>query len=389
VIDWTAWGGIGMATRGSIPKMMELAGIDMLPPEAGIPLIRRELTAGATKGEIVIGQRLGVMQNEWDGTGGLDTSATVTSRSSPTQGPMIGKLAGLSLQSGLTIETTLDPAIQPFLHDHQIDGTAVLPGVMGIEAFAEAALCLLPGWQIEAIEDVNFLAPFKFYRNEPRAVTVEAAVHPRHDRLLAECRLTGRRMLPNQAEPQVTTHFTARVRLTKHAAEVVTVAALGLPDGHRIEAADIYRLYFHGPAYQVIERAWWDGHRMVGQLAKGMPANHLPSDLPTVMTPRLIELCFQTAGLWEMGAQGRMGLPQHIDCVSLLSVPTAESEDTCLYAVVSRDGDRGNFDAEVMDAKGNCYLQLKGYRTVALPSAVDAERLKVLQAAMSLEAVAA
>ena len=53
VIDWTAWGGIGMATRGSIPKMMELAGIDMLPPEAGIPLIRRELTAGGTRGEIV------------------------------------------------------------------------------------------------------------------------------------------------------------------------------------------------------------------------------------------------------------------------------------------------------------------------------------------------
>ena len=30
-------GGVGMATRGSIPRMMELAGIDMLPPEAGIP----------------------------------------------------------------------------------------------------------------------------------------------------------------------------------------------------------------------------------------------------------------------------------------------------------------------------------------------------------------
>ena len=56
---------------------------------------------------------------------------------------MIGKIASMALQSGLTIETTLDPAIQPFLHDHQIDGTPVLPGVMGIEAFAEAALCLL------------------------------------------------------------------------------------------------------------------------------------------------------------------------------------------------------------------------------------------------------
>ena len=73
VIDWTAGGGIGMATRGSIPKMMELAGIDMLPPEAGIPLVRRELTSGGTRGEVVIGQRIGVLLNEWDATGGLDT----------------------------------------------------------------------------------------------------------------------------------------------------------------------------------------------------------------------------------------------------------------------------------------------------------------------------
>ena len=50
-----------MATRGSIPKMMELAGIDMLPPEAGIPWIRRELTAGARAAKSSSAQRLGVL----------------------------------------------------------------------------------------------------------------------------------------------------------------------------------------------------------------------------------------------------------------------------------------------------------------------------------------
>ena len=44
-IDWTAWADIGMASRGSIPKMMEMAGIDMLPPGVGVPIVRRELTA--------------------------------------------------------------------------------------------------------------------------------------------------------------------------------------------------------------------------------------------------------------------------------------------------------------------------------------------------------
>ena len=387
VIDWTAWGGIGMATRGSIPKMMELAGIDMLPPEAGIPLIRRELTVGETRGEVVIGQRLGALLNEWDVTGGLDASATEAMALSPESGPMIGKFVGMGLQTGLKIETTLDPAVQPFLHDHQIDGTPVLPGVMGIEAFAEVARCLLSGWQITAIEDVNFLAPFKFYRSEARTLTIHAIIHPESDDLVADCRLTGSRSLPSQAEPQVTTHFTARVRLTKQALKDLSLSALGTPTGHTVEAADIYRLYFHGPAYQVVKHAWWDGMQIAAQMAKGLPDNHHPSELPTRIAPRLIELCFQTAGLWEMGVQGRMGLPLHIHKVRLYGTPS-ESEDN-LFAVVTPDPDAESFHAEVIDAKGRRYLQLSGYRTVALPNAVDARQLKTLQDAMSLEPVAA
>ena len=386
VIDWTAWGGIGMATRGSIPKMMELAGIDMLPPEAGIPLIRRELTTGGTRGEIVVAQRLGILLNEWDVDGGLDTSAFEASQSLPARGVMIGNVKKVDIQTGVAIETTLDPVIQPFLHDHQIDGKPVLPGVMGMEAFAESALCLLPGWHVAALEDVNFLSPFKFFRNQPRPLTIEAAIHPQDDGLLAECRLIGTRPLPNQAEPQVTTHFTALVRLTQHVPDAVTAPTLVLPPGNAIEASEIYRLYFHGPAYQVLERAWWDGHRMVGLMARNLPSNHLPAETPTVIAPRLIELCFQTAGLWEMGVQGRMGLPLHIDRLSLL-LPAPESTEARFYAVVTLDDASGSFDAEVVDTKGNRYLELSGYRTAALPDSINAERLKTLQAAMALDAV--
>jgi len=200
--------------------------------------------------------------------------------------------------------------------------------------------------------------------------------------------LIGRRALPNQTEPQVTTHFTARVRLTKQPPKAVTVPALGTPAGNIIEAADIYRLYFHGPAYQVVERAWWDGNRIVGLMAKGLPNNHHPSELPTIVAPRLIELCFQTAGVWEMGTQGRMGLPQHIDRVSL-RLSGLEPASARLYAVVTPNPSQGSFDAEVVDANGNRYLQLTSYRTVAVPNAMDAERVKALREAMLLEPVAA
>jgi NAD(P)-dependent dehydrogenase (short-subunit alcohol dehydrogenase family)/acyl carrier protein len=377
-IDWTAWGGIGMATRGSIPKMMEVAGIDMLPPEAGIPIIRRELTAGGTRGEIVIGKRLGIMLSEFDATGGLDLQAVQASAEKHWHGPMLGKVAGLGVHSGLTIETTLDPKVQPFLRDHQIDGTPVLPGVMGIEAFAEAALSMLPGWHVESLEEVNFLAPFKCYRNEPRTVTIETVLHSAGNAVLADCRLIGRRLLHNQTEPQVTIHFTGRVRLARQPLAATSGPALVAPSGSTVEAADIYRIFFHGPAYQVLERAWCDGNRVVGLMAKGLPANHLPAQKLTVVSPRLIELCLQTAGVWELKTQGRMGLPQHINQVCLWGTP--ERAEGRLYAIVTADPAQKSFDVEVLDEAGKRYVRVSSYRTEALPEKLAAEPLKKLQA---------
>ena len=65
-LDWTAWGGLGMATRGSIPNVMARAGIEMLAPEAGIPWIRQELTAAPFRGEVVVGGQLGLLTAELD-----------------------------------------------------------------------------------------------------------------------------------------------------------------------------------------------------------------------------------------------------------------------------------------------------------------------------------
>jgi hypothetical protein len=202
-------------------------------------------------------------------------------------------------------------------------------------------------------------------------------IRPQGDALVADCRLTGSRQLANQADPQTTIHFTGRVRLTKKRPEAVRSLPPAGPDGASITATDIYRLYFHGPAYQVLGQAWRDGDRIIGQMAEGLPNNHHPAELSTLVAPRLIELCFQTAGLWEMGLQDRMGLPQSVHHVKLLRDP-AQSK---LYAVVTPGSDQGSFDGEVVDAAGNQYLHLRGYRTVALPNSVDAKVLKVLQTA--------
>ena len=106
------------------------------------------------------------------------------------------------------------------------------------------------------------------------------------------------------------------------------------------------------------------------------------------MMPRLIELCFQTAGLWEIATQGRMGLPFHVDRVSVFS-GALPPQGSSLYAVVTPDVANGTFDAQVIDAAGTQYVHLSGYRTVATPNAVSAEHRKALQTIMSPEPVAA
>jgi NAD(P)-dependent dehydrogenase (short-subunit alcohol dehydrogenase family) len=361
-LDWTAWGGIGMATRGSIPKIMEMAGVQMLPPEAGVAWIRRELTSGTSDGEVIVAGVLGMMAAEYDDRGGVD--AAMLLGDDATTGPMLGT-ARMSVHDGVVVETTLDPTAQPFLDDHRIDGTPVLPGVMGMEAFAETARLLAPDHRIGAVEDVTFAAPLKFYRDEPRAFTVQAVIRPDGDDLVADCRLVADRMLPGSDQPQRTVHFTGRVRLTTEPPVASTVESVGDASGPAMGSAQVYSFYFHGPAYQVVDAGWRADDVAVGVLADPLPENHVPSDRPLVTAPRLVELCFQTAGLWQAGREDVLALPMRVASARVVGDPTTRP-----LRAHARETDPGTFDCVVVDAEDNVVVHLDGYRTVPLPARI-------------------
>ena len=342
----------------------------MLPPEAGLPVVRRELTAAGRGTEVVVAGALGILEDERHATGGIEPQAL--------DGPIAGRLERVSRANGIVVTTTLDPTAAGFLDDHRIDGTPVLPGVMGIEAFAEAAMVLLPGWQVIAIEDVDLLAPFKFYRDEPRTVETRVIVRDVGDvgdgTLVAECRLVGTRALPGQGDVE-TVHFTGRVRLAREATPPPAAAAAEAPERTPVGREAVYRIYFHGPAYRVLDRAYRvNGHVM------GCFADALPPDLDhgsTQLAPRLIELCFQTAGVYELGTTGRLALPTHVDRVTRYA---GAEEPGRLTAVVTPR--KGGTDADVVDEHGRLRLRLEGYRTTELPGVPDAGALAPIQEAM-------
>jgi acyl transferase domain-containing protein/NADP-dependent 3-hydroxy acid dehydrogenase YdfG len=359
-VDWTAWGGIGMATRGSIPKVMEVAGIESLPPEAGIAALRREIAAGA--GEVVVAGRLGVLGEEWDETGGLDLAAADAALAS--RGfVMLGRALAARVQGGLELETTLDPRQQPFLFDHVLEGTPLLPGAMATEAFAEAASLLAPDLAVVAVEEEQFDKPFKFHRGEPATFRLSLWATPDEGELIVNARLTSR-IQPRPDSPAVEKeHFRARVRLGARAAEAAPRVAPPTREGLDVGADRIYRVYFHGPSYRVLEAARVEADTAVGLMADGLPPDTAPASAMTLAEPRLVELCFQTAGLWELVQEARLALPHRLGSVR---VRARAAEATGRVWAVVRHLPEGGFAAQVVDDAGRVLLDLDGYRTVTL-----------------------
>ena len=361
-----------MASRGSVPTIMRAAGIDMLAPEAGIAIVLRELTAG-TRGEAVIAEGLGLMLAERADAARFDErfhGAAVGKA-----GPMVGRVRSVSLFDGVVVEQDLDPKAQPFLDHHRIDGTAVLPGVMGLEAMAEAARLPFPDRHVAALEHVEFHAPFKFYRDEPRTVTVLVQYEADGADLLAHCRLVGTRMLVGRDEPEETTHFTGRVRLVSEAPDPPGERRIPGAEGEVVQASAIYETYFHGPAYQVLEGAWWAEGLVAGRMAGDLPANHEPSDRPTLVAPRMVELAFQTAGLAEIAESERMGLPFGFTRLEVSGGVNGEGESSALV----QSTEDGAFDVDVTNAEGQVVMALRGYRTAALPGKVSGEAFGALR----------
>ena len=285
-------------------------------------------------------------------------------------GAMIHGVTGFRAGEGLLAEATLDPTELPFLTDHRIDGTAVLPGVMGLEAMAEASLIPFPERHVACLEDVEFHQPFKFYRDEPRTVTVEVDYGLDGHDVVARCRVTGSRTLHGMEEPEVTTHFAARVRLVAAPPDDGGERQTPEPDGEAVQAVDIYGVYFHGPAYQVLSQAWRGEGVLAGSFARDLPPNTGPEAVPTITAPRLVELAFQTAGLAEMAETARMGLPYHIDRLTFHR--SRLGEDGGFTALVE-EAEEGGFDVDVTDDASQVTLSLRGYRTSALPEALDSD----------------
>jgi len=385
-IDWGAWAEVGMASRGNVPILMERAGIEMLKPSVAAPMVREELEYGQS-GEVVIAGSLGILENRSADSCVLDIKHSDDAlRAGNPIHSMFSHLVGFDTNDGIRLEAELNPEEISFLRDHAINGIPVLPGVMGIEGFSVASKHIASvlasekgGFEVERLENIQFLSPFKFYGNKPRTIVWNAVAYRMSEGLKVEVKLESD-ITRHNGNVKHTIHFTGEVYL---ASAIPVSDAVAIPPKwtkkQSVMAEDIYKVYFHGPSFQVLDAAQFSEGKVLGKFNKKLVG--ISADDPGLFaTPLLIELCFQTAGLFEVGATGMLALPQSVGALKIFKQPL---NGVAIFAEVETHTVNGkySFDARVVDARGNVFLELTDYQTSPLPYPAEknlVEPLKIL-----------
>ena len=240
--------------------------------------------------------------------------------------------------------------------------------------------------RVTELEDIHFLTPFKFFRNEPRHITWIAMPERTKEGLRVSIRLESINPSRLIQEQKPVLHFTGKVYLKpSHSASQTFVTAPPKWNGrYTLPEDEIYKLYFHGPAFQVLEGVQRDKDGLLGKLSTKLPPiTSQPVWLDT--NPILIELCLQTAGIYEIGKTGALSLPQSIHKVRFYR---RETNGVPIYAQVEAvQTEEGlQFNSRVIDEKGRIYLELLEYRTATLPTQIEKLLLEPIERLLAEEA---
>ncbi len=355
IIDWAPWSEIGMATRGSVQKTLEAAGIDFIPPRRGVELLIQELGRTSGSCEVVAAGRFGPFAP--DAFGQQDETSLEERTFAGQQGTVVHSVPGEYLKAAVQ----LHPA-HPLLDHHRINKAAVVPGVGGMEIMRTAAGL---GNDIPvAMENVKFHSPIKVFKQDPFEAEVEARriedtetgtnsfhtkitswfIDPRGRKIGAE-RLHHEstiRLAPDRKPSEVKSEF--------------------WPESIWVPREVIYESFFHGPAFMLLEYVQIE--------SQGGGIRFRYRDTPEVdsmftdRVPAAMEAVFQGGAAFGQETRGIMALPTGIAEVTFFHAGAMPKDGELHCVNVSQDGPEGRtvftFNGFVRDTEGRVMIEFTG-----------------------------
>ncbi|HEV2448751.1 MAG TPA: SDR family NAD(P)-dependent oxidoreductase, partial [Candidatus Sulfopaludibacter sp.] len=146
-LEWSVWVGAGMGERVAHLESLRQRGVSPITIDEGLRAFREALCDASGVRTMVMTGRFG---------------APATLQFDAPELPLLRFLDRVRLHypsTELICEADLSPASDPYLEDHIFLGARLLPGVMALEAMAQAASALAGAGDAPAFEDVHFARP--------------------------------------------------------------------------------------------------------------------------------------------------------------------------------------------------------------------------------------
>ena len=289
-ICWSAWAEVGMASRGGMDHLLTQRGIQLLPLKFAVDQAIA-MTELRLLGEVIVTGALGPLPV-------------------PTSQPLLN---GATLgPKGVHGKTQLGPKTSKWLKDHSIGGLPIFPGVIGLELMAQT-VAVIHANKVVGIDNVQFERPIKFHRDQEVKLEVETEIL---NEKKVNCQLYSVRELAGNRQ-QRTLHFCATMHFVNPIKHTLLREEPQVPCS--VVAAEIYKKFFHGPSFQVLEEV--QSMSQQESLATGL-MDHM-SILPTnLLAPLAIENAFQAAGWHHWTHTQEMVLPKGIGSMQIFHMPT-------------------------------------------------------------------
>lgn len=245
----------------------------------------------------------------------------------------------VSCASPLAAVVTADPK-QPYLAHHDV-GVPLLGTVMSLEAMAECAACL---WG-KAPRQLSGITAGK-----------DCLVRKKKE-LSVSLRCCGSGLLAALSDGESPV-FSCDISFD---APELPPQKNCPPEEPGVTAEAIYRCFFHGPAFRVVERAHLRGDALIARFCPTVPPLTLETTRSSVLPVRIMEFCLQSAGLLDIGLRRYLSVPLSIGQVLLYG----EKDLTGLWAEAVHSGP--GTDIHAFNRYGRPVLSVLDYRTKPMP----------------------
>jgi enediyne polyketide synthase len=298
-VEWSIWSGVGMGERlGRVDALLG-EGIVPIPADEGVELLDK-LLRHVTPVRVVVAGRCGEMP-----TLSMESSELPFLRF--LEQPRV-YYPGIEL----VIDCTISPATDPYLEDHNYQGQLLLPGVMGLEAFAQVAMAVT-GRMTPHFSKVQWLRPIVV--SEKNACTVRIAA------LVQECGAVELVLRCSETAFQMD-HFKALCHFQAEAfSEISALTALAripIQDRQRLDlepAVDLYGdILFHQGRFRWLQAYYHlQARECIAEIAPPVADNWFARYLPERLvlgdaarrdaTIHTIQACIPHATLLPVGVE--------------------------------------------------------------------------------------